>query len=452
MTTDIVAVVRSAPTAPMHHRFSSALGQHLLIVPFSRIYDLPNEHASGLDEEHIDLGALAATLSLPDAGEVTLDAVVTPTPQSISLNVSSSCNLSCSYCYAARGNFGGAQPAPMTWEVAQAAIDRLLSSCDPQAPVTIGFLGGEPFVNRSLIHQAVKYADVAARGTDIDVRFSVTTNGTLLRADDVNLLRSNRFAVTVSIDGGQQVQDSQRPLGRLGGQGSFRLVRQGVASLLADPGLAQVAARATILASDLNVASHFDAIMDLGFAEVGFSPLRVAREPEGPLKDEHWAIYLESLIAVARTELNRALQGKSIRLSNFAIALKQLHRGASSPYPCGAGGGYFSVGADGAWYACHRAIGNADYRLGDSTSLSRDKRVTFLAERHVHAQEDCRRCWARYLCSGGCHQEAASRTQASCDFIRGWLQFCLGAYCELVQARPDYFDPQACNSNSGVRQ
>jgi uncharacterized protein len=59
------------------------------------------------------------------------------------------------------------------------------------------------------------------------------------------------------------------------------------------------------------------------------------------------------------------------------------------------------------------------------------RRRRFLEDRHVHAQTDCRTCWARYLCSGGCHQEAASRTAESCDFVRGWLEFCLAAYCEL---------------------
>ena len=58
-------------------------------------------------------------------------------------------------------------------------------------------------------------------------------------------------------------------------------------------------------------------------------------------------------------------------------------------------------------------------------------RRAFVTQRHVHAQLDCRSCWARYLCSGGCHQEASARSTASCDFIRGWLAFCLAAYCEL---------------------
>ena len=133
----------------------------------------------------------------------------------------------------------------------------------------------------------------------------------------------------------------------------------------------------------------------------------------------------------ANIELDRARTGLPIRLTNLAVALKQLHRGAASPYPCGAGGGYFSVAADGRWYACHRAVGDDRFRLGDNTGLDADRRRAFLLSRHVHAQESCGACWARYLCSGACHQEMRGRTEASCDFIRAWLDFCLRAYCEL---------------------
>ena len=120
-----------------------------------------------------------------------------------------------------------------------------------------------------------------------------------------------------------------------------------------------------------------------------------------------------------------------MRLTNLAVALKQIHRGAASPYPCGAGGGYFSVSAAGRWYACHRAIGNEAYALGSNNGIDTTRRREFVRTHHVHAQPECRTCWARYLCSGGCHQEAGARSAASCDFIRGWLSFCLAAYCEL---------------------
>ena len=435
-----LAYVPAAPAAPAFHRFRSGAGEHVLIVRHSRIFDLPGDAASMFDSGSHEAHALAEALGQQTATEAPLEAVAMPAPQSLSLNVSSSCNLGCSYCYAGRGAFGGLQPEPMSWDVARAAIDRLLAGADPTAPITVGFLGGEPFVNRGLIHQAVHHAADTARRRGLDVRFSVTTNGTLLRAEDVALLRSHPFAVTVSIDGGAEVQNVQRPAAR--GGDSFARLRAGTRALLDQPGMARLSARATVVRHRFDLTDRFRSIRALGFPEIGFSPLRTGGDAEGALRDSDWPAYLDSLDALARHELRIALEGGTIRLTNLAVALKQLHRGASSPYPCGAGGGYFSVSAAGAWYACHRAIGSPAYELGDHRELDPARRARFLADRHVHAQPECRTCWARYLCSGGCHQEASARTDSSCGFIRGWLEFCLAAYCELADRRPDYWDAE----------
>ena len=166
---------------------------------------------------------------------------------------------------------------------------------------------------------------------------------------------------------------------------------------------------------------RLNAIWSLGFAEAGLSLLRVAADGS-ELSDVDWPIYRDALIDVARCELERAMRGQPIRLTNFAVALKQIHAGASSPYACGAGGGYFSVAADRDWYACHRAVGDERYRLGSASTLDGNRGRLFLEARHVRAKADCRVCGARYLCSGGCHQEAPMRSVASCDFVRGWLR------------------------------
>ena len=412
--------------SPNHRLFRSAAGEHLLVVPFTRIYDIPADSDRGA----LDLDGMLAALSGPKRGEVGLDAVPEPSPQSISLNVSSSCNLTCGYCYAARGGFGGAQSSPMPWPRAQAAIDRLLQDADPSAPITIGFLGGEPFVNGKLIHQAVAYGAAQGRRRGLDVRYSVTTNGTLLEPADVDLMRRHPFAVTISVDGGADVQDRQRP--RAGGvPGTFETILRRVNPLLVRPERAKVAARATVTRDDMDIERRLDALLAAGFPEVGFAPLRSGPDGSGALSGADWTAYLHALVLAARAEIKRLRRGAPLRLTNLAVALKQLHRGACSPYPCGAGGGYFSVSTEGRWYACHRAIGDAGFELGSSDGLDAARRRAFLAERHVHAQADCSACWARYLCSGGCHQEAKARTVESCDFIRGWLDFCLAAYCEL---------------------
>jgi uncharacterized protein len=423
-------------SAPLFKRVSSGRGEHLLVVPHSRIYDLPPDLAARFDTGDLAALHLAHALAQTAVGEEPLDQVPEPEPQSISLNVSSACNLACTYCYADRGAFHGAQAAQMESATARAAIDQLFATADVTRPVTVGFLGGEPFVNRALIHEIVAYATRAGRARELDVRFAVTTNATLLRQEDLALLRDHPFALTVSLDGGATVQDAQRPT--LSGNASFNTVRTRIGALLADPGLARIAARATVTRDNLDLEDAFVSIRSLGFREVGFAPLRSS--PSGnALTSVDWPRYLDALLRLARSEVRTALNGNEIALSNLAIALKQLYRGASAPYPCGAGGGYFSVSAEGRWYACHRAIGAIDYHLGDNRGLNHEKRRTFLAERHVDAQADCRICWARYLCSGGCHQEKTARDKSSCDFIRGWLEFCLQAYCDLTDERPEYF-------------
>jgi uncharacterized protein len=204
--------------------------------------------------------------------------------------------------------------------------------------------------------------------------------------------------------------------------------------------LAKVGARATVVRSNLRVGTRFDEILGVGFNEVGFSPVKTAASAADLLDGGDWEVYLNEMTALAAREMAIAQSGGSLRLTNLAVALKQLHRGFSMPYPCGAGGGYFSVAVDGTWYACHRAIGQEAYALGHNDKLDTTRREAFLHARHVHAQAECRRCWARYLCSGGCHQEASARSDSSCGFVRGWLDFCLRAYSDLVMARPAWFE------------
>jgi uncharacterized protein len=98
------------------------------------------------------------------------------------------------------------------------------------------------------------------------------------------------------------------------------------------------------------------------------------------------------------------------------------------------------VAADGALAACHRFVGDSEAALGSVTAgIDRRRQLRWLDERHVHRQQPCRTCWARYLCGGGCHHEVIARGRPACDYIRGWLHWSIGAYARLSAQRPDYF-------------
>jgi uncharacterized protein len=151
------------------------------------------------------------------------------------------------------------------------------------------------------------------------------------------------------------------------------------------------------------------------------------------------------MIRAADREWGRVVAGGGgdpWRFSNLAIALKEVHRGSCRPLPCGAALGYVSLGADGDYFTCHRTIDDPRFRLGSlAEGLDRDGRARFLAERHVDRQEPCRSCWARYLCGGGCHAEVIAAGRSGCDYIRGWLEYCIRLHDEVLTERPDLLSP-----------
>ncbi len=414
----------SNSSSPAWKTFTSDGSSHLFVVGDSRVYDITNDVKQKLDcNDSVTLKQLSSILKHKPLQSMQVPEPLPP--QSISLNVSSSCNLGCAYCYASKGSFNGAQQEKMSWATARNAIDKLLSSSDRNAPVTIGYLGGEPFINRSLIHKATHYSINRGQALNQDVRFSVTTNGTILNKSDRQLMRSHRFAVTISIDGGKVLHEQQRK------GADFSRLKHKITPLLKNPGQAQINARATVTRNDFSLLERFDAIRELGFRDIGFAPVRVGSLSQA-LHGQDWNKYFDAFIKLGSRELERLKNEGHSAFSNLVIALKQIHRGACSPYPCGAGGGYFSVAANGDWYACHRAIGNRQFLMGNNSSIDQGKRKEFLNHRHVHNQTDCQTCWAKYLCSGSCHQEAKSRNPDSCNFIRRWLEFCLSSYSGLT--------------------
>jgi uncharacterized protein len=144
---------------------------------------------------------------------------------------------------------------------------------------------------------------------------------------------------------------------------------------------------------------------------------------------------LDAMIDCGREFERRTAAGQRYPFANMVNAMREISRGTHRPYPCGAGAGYLSVSADGELAACHRFVGDVAGVMGSlDNGVDVTRRTRWLAERHVHHQEPCRGCWARYLCGGGCHHEVIHRGRPACDYIRGWLQYCLEAYLRLSQA------------------
>ncbi|HEY4187666.1 MAG TPA: radical SAM protein [Polyangia bacterium] len=422
----------SGPRAPDAHLLSTVAGDHVFLPDGSRLFDV-NAGLAGRFAEAMETGKLEALLAELDLGgapyidDTPLDA---PPLHALSLAIAQKCNLGCTYCYAQQGEFGGPM-RNMEREAAEQAVDLLVNGATPGARLNLAFLGGEPLANRALLQETTRRAARLAAERGVTLGFSITTNGTLLTAADADFFEEHGFAVTVSLDGPRDAHDALRPF--KSGKGTFDRIMENLAPLFEKQRRMQVTARVTVTPRNLMLRETLDSFLAAGFHTVGFSPLLRSPTGTGELARDELEVMLGELIDCGREFERRTIAGERYPFANMMNALRELGRSTHRPYPCGAGAGYLGVSAEGDLAACHRFVGDAEGAMGSlKTGIDFERRAGWLKDRHVHRQEPCNGCWARYLCGGGCHHEVIARGRPACDYIRGWLHYCLGAYLRLT--------------------
>jgi uncharacterized protein len=268
------------------------------------------------------------------------------------------------------------------------------------------------------------------------ITFSITTNGTLLTEADAEFFEAHGFAVTISLDGPREAHNLLRPF--KSGSGSFDAIVQRIRPLLTLQRRMQVSARVTVTPANLELRRALDEFIEMGFHSVGFSPMLSSPSGLGEMQSNDLEIMLGEMIDCGREFERRTLNRERYPFANMVNAMREIERGTHRPYPCGAGAGYLGVSAEGELSACHRFVGDEAGAMGTlNEGIDRKRQAEWLTERHVHRQEPCRSCWARYLCGGGCHHEVIHRGRPACDYIRGWLHYCLEAWLRLQRTAVD---------------
>lgn len=433
------SIEASRPRVPHAHLLETAAGRHLFVADGSRLFDIEaglfGQFKEAMDDGAADrVEALLREAGLGSRPLIDDRPLIAPATHALSLAVAQKCNLGCTYCYAQQGEFGG--PAKnMSQEQADQAIDLLVANAEPGARLNVAFLGGEPLVNRSVVQATTRRAAELAGRRGLEITFSITSNGTLLTEADADFFEAHGFAVTISLDGPRPIHDALRPY--KGGAGSFDVIMKRLRPLLMRQRSCQVTARVTVTPANLRLRQTLDDFIAEGFHSVGFAPMLASPGGQGEMQQADLEALLGELIDCGREFERQVRAGKRYPFANMVNALREIGRGTHRPYPCGAGAGYLGVSAEGELSACHRFVGDVVGAMGSlAAGIDRNRQARWLAERHVHRQEPCRSCWARYLCGGGCHHEVIRRGRPACDYVRGWLHYCLGAYLRLTQAGP----------------
>lgn len=438
-----LALVDSRPGSPHFHIVKGGVKNRLLTVNGSRLHYVTEAEELLLRslEENADdilLKRKLCELGLDVEREYVVDSPLESPPlRALSLAIAQKCNMACTYCYAEQGDFGG-PVKNMPLETAFKSIDFLVSDCKPGERAQLTFLGGEPLINREAVYAAVEYAAAKAEEAGVNMSFSMTTNGTLLTEEDAHFFEKYGFSITVSLDGVGESHNVLRSMKN--GAASYDKIIERVKKLLKVQHKMQVSARVTVTPLNMNLAETLDEFINMGFHSVGFSPLLRSSNGQHEMSESDLKVMLQAMIECGLQFEKNVMQGKRYPFLNMLNALKELSKGTHRPYPCGAGAGYMGVSADGELSACHRFVNEEVGFMGNiSDGISTEKQNTWLADRHVHKQSPCNKCWARYLCGGGCHHELVERGRHACDYIRGWLYYTIQAQERLLRFAPDWY-------------
>ncbi|MBX3167297.1 MAG: radical SAM protein [Candidatus Eremiobacteraeota bacterium] len=260
------------------------------------------------------------------------------------------CNLGCSYCYA-----GEKFKSSMNWRT---GLESLRLAFSRPGPVEVSFFGGEPMIAFDTLARLTRVASRWARRAGRQIRFSVTTNATILKDKHLRFLKHYNFFVGVSLDGVEEVQDRQRPF--VGGRGSGELVWRNLEAIcrqLEDFRVLMVVRPDTLALLPAAVERMY---------RLGVSKLSLLPEAESEWSDAR-PLLTEVYHQLARICYLSMLTEEPMWISPFV----ELHPGRSAGSGregCGFGADELAVSPAGNFYPCARLVGpdrRAEVRIGN---------------------------------------------------------------------------------------
>ncbi len=343
--------------------------------------------------------------------------------KALCLHIAHTCNLNCSYCFASQGNYHG-ERAVMSFEVGKRALDFLIENSGSRRNLEVDFFGGEPLMNFDVVKQLVEYARKREKECNKNFRFTLTTNGVLIDDDVIDFANREMSNVVLSLDGRKSVHDRFRV--DYAGNGSWEKIVPKFQKLVEARGHKNYYMRGTFTHHNPDFLKDIETMLDLGFNELSMEPVVCSPDDPSALTEEDKPVVLEQYEKLAELMLKRHREGKPFTFYHYMIDLKGgpcIYKRVSG---CGSGTEYMAVTPWGDLYPCHQFVGEDSFKLGDIyngvTNLAVQEEF---ASCNVYARPECKDCWAKLYCSGGCAANAYHATgkitgiySYGCDLFR----------------------------------
>ena len=328
--------------------------------------------------------------------------------KALCLHIAHTCNLNCSYCFASQGKYHG-ERAVMPFEVGKQALDFLVANSGSRRNLEVDFFGGEPLMNFQVVKDLVAYARSIEKEAGKNFRFTLTTNGLLIDDDVIDFANRECSNVVLSLDGRQEVHDRYRV--DYAGNGSWSKIVPKFQKLVAARGGKNYYMRGTFTHANPDFLEDIKVMLDLGFRELSMEPVVAPAGDPAALTEDDLKIVMEQYEKLAELMISHRKAGDPFTFYHYMIDLTGgpcIYKRISG---CGSGTEYMAVTPWGDLYPCHQFVGKETFKLGDIWKGVENKRIQddFMAC-NVYAREECRNCWARLYCSGGCAANAYHAT------------------------------------------
>ena len=328
--------------------------------------------------------------------------------KALCLHVAHTCNLNCEYCFASQGKYHGDR-AVMSYEVGKRALDFLIENSGTRRNLEVDFFGGEPLMNWDVCKKLVEYARSIEKEKGKNFRFTLTTNGVLIDDDVIEFSNREMSNVVLSLDGRKEIHDALRV--DYAGNGSFDKIVPKFRKFVESRGGKNYYMRGTFTHRNPDFMKDVDAMLDLGFTELSMEPVVAAENDPAALTEEDKAIVMKQYEELADRMIKRRKEGKPFTFYHYMIDLTGgpcIYKRISG---CGSGTEYMAVTPWGDLYPCHQFVGDDRFKLGDIwNGVTNTEIQGEFAACNVYAHPECRDCWVRLYCSGGCAANAYHAT------------------------------------------
>lgn len=321
------------------------------------------------------------------------------------------CNFKCSYCYSAEGRQSKVLSREKALGMIDYFIDRQRTDLKDLWLAILG--GGEPFLSPELTGEVIRHARARAEKQGFNLGIGLTTNGSIYHRELSEIMVENRVSLGVSFEVLEDIQNVQR-------QHYDKVVR--VVTRYMQDGV-DITVKSIITPASVNRLEEMVHTLNGLFPDVKKYKLQIVEDP-ALFKDKE---LMEQFYRDFTMHFFRAQQtGRDLGIDVYVLASK--YADMLIEHYCG---GEMCLNPEGTITVCHRISSPKEEGYENLVYGAIDERgvVTIDSEKFrtlishdINSQPQCRECFVKWHCGGGCLAQSSIYTAEQLNIICNWTR------------------------------